>query len=153
VNCGLLLLAIPLFAQGKPQLKLDISERKVNMTSDEKSGKAKIVYAPGDTIEYAIHAKNVGAGVMVKPEIVDPVPEGLKYVIDSARGENCRIIFSVNKGMAYSVWPVMITATNANGVKIDRPARMDEVTHIKWILKDNIPAGGQKDLIFRVVVE
>lgn len=90
---------------------------------------------------------------MAQPEIVDPIPEGVKYVIDSAKGQNCRIVFSVNKGMAYSVWPVMVTATNANGVKFERPARMEEVTHIKWIVKEKLPTGGQKELSFRVVVE
>jgi uncharacterized repeat protein (TIGR01451 family) len=153
MNLGLLALSLSLFAQGKPELKLDISERKVNMSPDERSGKAKIVYSPGDTVEYKILAKNVGTGVMVQPEIVDPIPEGVKYVIDSAKGQNCRIVFSINRGMAYSVWPVMVTATNANGVKIERPARMDEVTHIKWIVKEKLPAGRQKELSFRVVVE
>jgi uncharacterized repeat protein (TIGR01451 family) len=145
--------AAGLQGQGKPQLKLDISEKKINMTADEKGGGAKIVYSPGDTIEYRILARNTGTGVMVQPEIVDPVPEGVKYVIGSARGENCRMVFSVNKGMAYSVWPVMVTATNANGVKIERPARTEEVTHIKWIVKDKLAPGGKKELSFRVVVE
>jgi uncharacterized repeat protein (TIGR01451 family) len=153
MNLGLIMLAVSLFAQEKPQLKLDISERKVNMTLEEKSGKAKIAYSPGDTIEYKILAKNVGTGVMTQPEIVDPVPEGVKYVIDSAKGDNCRILFSINKGMAYSTWPVMVTATNANGIKIERQARMEEVTHIKWIVKQKLPAGGQKELSFKVVVE
>jgi uncharacterized repeat protein (TIGR01451 family) len=145
--------AAALLGQGQPKLKLDISEKKVNMSADERSGKAAVVYSPGDTIEYTIIAGNVGTGVMAQPEIVDPVPEGVKYIIDSARGENCRMVYSVNKGEAYSAWPVMVTATNANGVKIERPARTEEVTHIKWIVRDKLPAGGRKELSFRVVVE
>lgn len=150
---GLALAAVQAFSQGQPKLQLDVSERKVNMTADERSGKSPVSYAPGDTIEYVILAKNAGTAVMVRPEVVDPVPEGVRYVIDSARGENCRIVFSVNKGMAYAVWPVMVSATNANGVRIERPARNEEVTHIKWILRDNLPPGGQKPLSFRAVVE
>jgi uncharacterized repeat protein (TIGR01451 family) len=153
LNLGLFLAAVQTSAQGQPKLKLDMSERKVNMTADEKSGKTPVSYAPGDTVEYVILAENAGTGVMTQPEVVDPVPEGARYVVDSARGENCRIVFSVNKGMAYAVWPVMVSATTANGVKIERPARNEEVTHIKWILKDNLAPGGRKTLSFRAVVE
>jgi uncharacterized repeat protein (TIGR01451 family) len=144
--------AASLLGQGQPQLKLDISEKKVNMTADEKRG-AAVVYSPGDTIEYTILAVNTGTGVMTQPEVIDPVPEGVRYIIDSARGENCRMVYSVNKGEVYSAWPVMVTATNANGVKIERPARTEEVTHIKWIIKDKLQAGDRKELSFRVVVE
>jgi uncharacterized repeat protein (TIGR01451 family) len=153
LTLGLFLTAIQALAQGQPKLQLDISEKKLNMTAEEKSGKAAVSYAPGDTIEYKILAKNAGTGVMAQPEVVDPVPEGVRYVIDSARGENCRIVFSVNKGMAYAVWPVMVSATNANGVKIERPARNEEVTHIKWVIKDKLAPGSQKELTFRAVVE
>jgi uncharacterized repeat protein (TIGR01451 family) len=150
---GMGLAALQAMAQGQPKLRLDMSERKVNMTADEKSGKTPVSYAPGDTVEYAILAENAGTGIMTQPEVVDPVPEGVRYIVDSARGENCRIVYSVNKGMAYSVWPVMVTATNANGVKIERPARNEEVTHIKWVLKDALAPGGRKNLSFRAVVE
>jgi uncharacterized repeat protein (TIGR01451 family) len=153
MNLGLAILAVQAMAQGQPKLSLDISERKINMTAGEKSGNAAVAYAPGDTIEYRIVATNTGTGVMTQPEVVDPVPEGVRYVIDSARGENCRIVFSVNKGMAYAVWPVMVTATNANGVKIERPASNADVTHIKWIIKDKLNPGGRKEMTFRAVVE
>ncbi len=153
LSLGLALTALQAFAQGKPKLQLDVSERKINMTADEISGKTPVSYAPGDTIEYVILAGNAGTGVMTQPEVVDPVPEGVRYIVDSARGDNCRIVFSVNKGMVYSVWPVMVTATNVNGVKIERPARNEEVTHIKWILKDTLAPGGRKTLSFRAVVE
>jgi uncharacterized repeat protein (TIGR01451 family) len=153
LSLGIILAVAQVSAQGQPKLQLDMSERKVNMTADEKSGKTPVSYAPGDTVEYAILARNTGTGVMTQPEVVDPVPEGVRYIVDSARGENCRIVYSVNKGMVYSVWPVMVTATNANGVKIERPARNEEVTHIKWILKDNLAPGGRKNLSFRAVVE
>jgi uncharacterized repeat protein (TIGR01451 family) len=153
LNLALALAAVRASAQGQPRLQLDVAEKKVNMTAGEKSGKTPVAYAPGDTIEYRITAVNAGTAVMTQPEVVDPVPEGVRYVIDSARGENCRIVFSVNKGMGYAVWPVMVTATNANGVKIERPAKIEEVTHIKWIIRDNIPPGGRKELTFRAVVE
>jgi uncharacterized repeat protein (TIGR01451 family) len=147
-----LLFAANLWAQGQPKLEIDIQEQKVNMTEEEKKG-GNITYAPGDTIEYTVIAKNVGSGLMKEPEIVDPIPEGTEYVIDSAKGENCRIVFSVNRGMQFAVWPVMVTATTPGGAKIEREARREEVTHIKWMMKESLSAGGQKKLSFRVVVK
>lgn len=41
VNLGLLTLSLSLFAQGKPELKLDVTERKVNMTPDKGAGRRR----------------------------------------------------------------------------------------------------------------
>lgn len=149
---GMLITAICLWAQGSPRLEIEIQEQKVNLTAAEKTG-ADITYAPGDTIAYTVIAKNTGDGVMVDPSIVDPIPEGVSYVVDSAKGENCRIVFSVNGGMQYSVWPVMVTATTEGGTRVERPAETEDVTHIKWLVRENIPAGGEKRLSFQVVVQ
>lgn len=150
---SLLLTAASLPAQGgQPKLEIEIRERKMNLTEAEKNG-ADIVYTPGDTIEYTVIAKNTGDGIMTKPSIVDPIPQGVEYIEDSARGENCRIVFSVNYGLRYSVWPVMVMATTESGAKIEQPAKTDKITHIKWLVQENIPAGGEKRLLFQVVVK
>ena len=148
----LLIFTSVLHAQGQPRLELDIQEQKINMTADEVSGDADITYTPGDTIEFVILAKNTGNGIVVSPEIVDPVPSGTAYVAGSARGENCQIFFSIDKGFKYTEWPVMIQITNDEGTRVGQTARPDQVTHIKWLVNENISAGGEKELSFRVVV-
>ena len=149
---GILLTAVSLLAQGQPKLEIEIQDQKINLTKHEKNG-AEIEYAPGDTIEYTVIAKNTGDAVMVEPAIVDPIPEGVEYIVGSARGENCRIVFSVDKGLLFSAWPVMISATTPNGTRIEREARDEEVTHIKWLIRENIPPGGQKKMSFQVRVQ
>ncbi|MBN1779737.1 DUF11 domain-containing protein [bacterium] len=144
--------AAMLTAQAQPKLEITIQEKKINLTEAEKTG-ASIVYAPGDTIQYTVIAKNTGDAVMVKPVVVDPVPAGTAYIVDSAAGQNCRIVFSVNKGLQYAVWPVMVTASTAGGAKLEREATQEEVTHIKWLVQENIPAGGEKVMSFQVVVK
>ncbi len=151
--CGFALMTIQLFAQGKPKLELSITERKINMSADEKAGQAEIVYSPGDTIEYTILAKNVGKGLMTKPEIVDPIPEGVAYIANSAKGDNCQIFFSINDGKQYTEWPIMISVTNDQGVQVGKKADADQVTHIKWMINESLPAGGEKELKFRVTVK
>lgn len=153
VILGMLLISATLLAQGQPRLEIDIQEAKLNMTPAEAAGDTPVSYAPGDTILYTIYAKNTGDGAMTEAEVVDPIPENVEYVTDSATGENCRIIFSVNDGLQYSVWPVMVTATDANGAPIRREATKEQVTHIKWLIQEPIPAGGQKILTFKVAVK
>jgi uncharacterized repeat protein (TIGR01451 family) len=151
--CGFMLMAIQLFAQGKPKLEMEISETKINMSATEKTGESDIVYSPGDTIEYTILAKNVGKGLMTKPEIVDPIPQGVVYLANSAKGTNSQIFFSINDGRQYTEWPIMISVTNDQGVQVGKKASADQVTHIKWMINEAIPAGGQKELSFRVTVK
>lgn len=146
---ALLLIAGRSTAQGQPKLEIEIRDNKINMTQQETSG-GDIAYSPGDTLEYVILAKNTGDGVMTNPEIVDPVPQGVDYIAESATGENCRILFSANGGMRYSEWPVTLPSPQGEGT---RQARPDEITHIKWEIREAIPAGGQKTLSFRVIVE
>ena len=153
LTCGFVLMTMNLFAQGKPKLELEISEMKINRTAGEKTGQADIVYSPGDTIEYTILAKNVGKGLMTKPEIVDPIPQGVAYIANSAKGKNCQIFFSINDGQLYTEWPIMIPVTNDQGVQVGKQANAAQVTHIKWMINETIPAGGQKELSFRVTVK
>ena len=150
---GLILMSTILYAQGQPKLELDIQDVKLNMTAEEASGEAEIVYSPGDTIQYTILVKNTGTANMANPEIVDPIPEGLDYVANSATGENCEIFFSINDGSLYSEWPVMVRIDTGQGTQTRQQATPDQVTHIKWIINDQIPAGGQKTLYFRTVVK
>lgn len=146
---GLLLITVSLMAQAQPRLEIEIRDRKVNMTPEERSG-GDITYSPGDTLEYIILAKNTGDGLMTNPEIVDPIPQGVKYIAGSATGENCRIRFSTDGGESYSEWPVSVPVSEGGG---NRDARPEEITHIKWEIEENIPAGDQKTLSFRVIVE
>lgn len=150
---GLILLSTILHAQGQPKLELDIQDVKLNMTAEEASGEADVVYSPGDTVEYTIFVKNTGTASVSNPEIVDPIPEGLAYVANSATGDNCKIFFSINDGSQYSEWPIMVRIDNGQGTQIGQQARPDQVTHIKWIINDQIPAGTQKSLRFRAVVK
>lgn len=150
---GVLILSMALRAQGRPNLEIEIRESKVNMTADEAGGKAAVQYAPGDTILYTIYARNTGDAVMTNAIVVDPIPEGVEYVVDSATGKNCLIVFSVDDGKNYAVWPIMVTGSDANGTPVIRKATTEEVTHIKWQIQGKMAAGEQKELTFKVIVK
>jgi len=145
-----LLMTTVLAAQGKPKLELVIKMQKINMTAAEAAGTVKTTHTPGDTLAYFIHAKNIGTGIMVNPEIIDPVPAGVVYVVDSAIGKNCEIMFSIDGGLKYSDWPVLIQNKNST---VKQQAHPEMVTHLKWIIHDKIQAGKEKILSFKVVVK
>jgi len=142
-----------LYAQGQPRLELDIQNVKLNMTDEEASGESEIVYTPGDTVQFTILAKNTGTAVMLNPEIVDPIPEGLEYLTNSVTGENCEIFFSIDDGSQYAEWPILVLVDNGQGTQVGQQATPDQVTHIKWVINDQIPAGGEKTLSFQAVVK
>ncbi len=149
---GLLLIASGLSAQGNPELKLEISEQKVNLKPAEAAGSQEIIYSPGDTIHYTIIAQNVGDGIMSEPVIVDPVPQGVSYLAGSAYGVDSEIFYSINDGSSYMNWPVTYPVQDENGKIVQKEATAAMVTHIKWQLIQPLAPGASRELGFQVLV-
>ena len=47
----------------------------------------------------------------------------------------------------------MIRVESGQGTQVGQRAQPEQVTHIKWMVNDRIPAGSEKILSFRVVVK
>jgi len=139
-------------AQDSPKLNILIEDHKFNMTVAEKSDSTSVSYAPGDTILYVITASNEGDALMKNPVIVDPIPTGVTYVEDSAKGDNSEISFSLDQGSAYMTWPPYYTVRNAKGLLVKREASPDMVTHIKWDINIELKPKESTVLEFLVVV-
>ncbi len=139
-------------AQGRPQLDIRIEDFKVNLTSAEKGDVANISYRPGDTLRYSITAANVGDGLMVSAQVVDPIPVGVTYVAESARGADTAISFSINQGNTYAPWPLYYTVRNSKGILVKRQATPDMISHIKWALMSDLKPREESSLEFLVVV-
>jgi len=156
-NSNLILMALVIasqvLAQGTPKLELKVAETKVNLTPEEKSGKAKIVYKPGDVIHYTITAQNVGDGVMTTPVVTDPVPAGVVYLPLTAKGENAKITFSINGGLTYLAWPPTYIIKDANGKDVVKNATPEMITHIRWELQKPLAPKEIKILEFEVKVK
>ncbi|MCK9483088.1 MAG: hypothetical protein M0R34_01830 [Candidatus Marinimicrobia bacterium] len=140
-------------AQGTPKLELTVAEAKVNLTRAEKSGRAKIMYKPGDVIHYTITAQNVGDGVMTSPVVTDPIPAGVVYVPMSAKGEDTIITFSINSGITYQNWPPTYTVKDADGKEIVKNAPPEMISHIRWELQKPLAPNEKKILEFDVKVK
>ncbi len=138
--------------QGSPKLDIKIEDAKVNLTTLERDDNSNIRYQPGDTLRYSITASNVGDGLMTSAEIVDPIPAGVTYVAESAKGVDTEISFSINQGSTYMPWPPYYTVRNSKGILIKRTASTDLISHIKWALTDDLKPQEYSSLEFLVVV-
>ncbi|NQT62731.1 MAG: DUF11 domain-containing protein [Candidatus Marinimicrobia bacterium] len=139
--------------QGIPKLDIHIDDQKVNLTAAEMKDASLVNYIPGDTIRYVITASNVGDGLMKNPEIVDPVPAGVTYVPNTARGADTEITYSMNQGNTYMAWPPFYTVRNSKGILVKREATPEMITHIKWNISKNLDPGDVSSMEFLVVVD
>ena len=138
--------------QGAPKLSITMEDRKFNVTVSEKTDSSSISYVPGDTIQYSITATNKGDGIMTNPVIVDPIPAGVTYVEQSAKGDYSEISFSLDQGNTYMAWPPFYTVRNSKGLLVKREASPDMITHIKWDISLELKPKESSMLEFLVVV-
>lgn len=121
-------------AAGNIQLKT-VAEVEVTVVNDkgEKEVKrkpaAKVV--PGTEVIYTITATNVGKESANKVVITDPIPVNTTYVEGSVFGSGTKITFSIDGGKSYDL-PENLKVKNAAGEL--RPARVENYTHIRWVL-------------------
>lgn len=142
-----------LLAQGTPKLELSISEKKVNMTAAERSGKTAVTYRPGDVIHYVITAQNSGDGIMKNPVITDPVPDGVVYLPLTAKGQDATISYSINGGISYQNWPPTYIVKDAEGNESIKTATPEMITHIRWELRNPLAPNEKRNLQFDVKVK
>ncbi|MEA3287930.1 MAG: hypothetical protein U9Q77_11240, partial [Candidatus Marinimicrobia bacterium] len=140
------------FAQTGPKLDIKIAEEKVNI-SDEERNSGIISYAPLDTILYTLTSTNIGDALMTNPVITDPIPAGVRYVLDSAEGQNSKILYSIDGGKKYAEWPVYYSVRNARGIVVRKEASADMVTHVRWEIQNNLEAGAVNVSKLKVVVK
>ena len=105
--------------------------------------------APGDRVIYTLEVRNTGAALEA-PVVVQPVPEHMRYVADSAVGPGAEVSYSVDRGRSFD---------RAENLKVPgkdgepRPAVAADYTHIRWRLKNSLKANSVAFVRFRARVE
>jgi len=138
-------------AHSGPRLNISISDKKFNRSENDLKGGGG-TYSPGDTILYTITATNVGDAIMTNPVITDPLPGGVSFIANSEEGDNAEIVFSIDGGNSYAPWPMYYSVRDSRGIITRKEARADMVTHIRWIIQENLEAGEFNISKFKVVV-
>ncbi len=140
-----------LLGQQGPLLNLDVTPEKVNKTPQELSG-GELTFSPGDTLRYIITASNVGDDEMREPTIVDPIPPGVVYVPQSVTGDPAVITFSLDQGNYFQEWPPVKLVTDENGEVVEKPAPVEDITHIRWEIQDILAPGESREVTFLAVI-
>jgi uncharacterized repeat protein (TIGR01451 family) len=104
---------------------------------------------PGETVVYSIRFKNDAAEPAGDIVLVMPVPEEVSYVegsVGAAGGAN--VTFSADGGETY-VARGRLTVIEGGA---PRPARGDEITHIKWTLTTPVAPKAEGEVSYKAVL-
>ena len=110
------------------------------------------IAARGDMIVYTITYKNEGREPATGTSIVNPVPKGTTYIMESAKGKNSRITCSVDNGKYYQPQPAKYQVRKDDGTIEYRLAPAKMYTHIMWLIEKPLPAGSSGEIEFKVKV-
>jgi len=142
--------AVPAPAEEQGHLNVRTVVQKERIVTDH-DGTARIELvaadsvAPGDDIVYTITFTNVSGKVAENIVITNPIASALSYVDGSAFGPGTEIEFSVDDGATFGRFNELVVAAGAT----ERPAEADDVTHVRWTMKGDLPAGAEGMARFR----
>jgi uncharacterized repeat protein (TIGR01451 family) len=90
--------------------------------------------AAGETVIYTINYRNTGDEVATGVKIDNAIPEGTRYVVDTATGEG-EVLFSIDNGKTYET-------RDQNGKSTLMKASPESYTNIRWLIPDVAPGKG-----------
>jgi uncharacterized repeat protein (TIGR01451 family) len=146
------------FAQsGEPKLELKTAaEKEVKVKKDGKVETKRIPVEkanPGDVVVYTITYSNTGKGSLVDAVIINPVPQGVVYMLDSAEGKDAEIKASIDNGRSWQKPPATVLMKNADGTETAKPAGAERYTHLQWTVKKPLAPGQSGRVSFKVNVK
>lgn len=103
---------------------------------------------PGETVVYAIKFENAAAAPASDIVLVMPVPKEVAYVEGSVTGEDAQVAFSADGGKTYVARGRLRVVEDGAA----RPARGDEITHIKWTLAEPVPAKSKGEVSYKATL-
>jgi len=149
----LLLGSNALAQQGAIRLEHKAEQREI-VTDENGIEQTRLVEAarvlPGEEVLFTVTYTNVGDEAAEDVVIINPVPEHMFYVNDSATGENTSITFSVDGGKTFAASQDLLI-TDALGE--ERPAAAKDYSHIRWVIESDVTARGSGTVHFAAVVE
>lgn len=106
-----------------------------------------------DILVYTITYTNKGQSAATDAIIVDPIPTGTVYLLDSAQGKNAEITCSINGSLVFQKPPAKTTVLKSDGTREEIVAPANLYTHIKWTILKPVPPEASGQLSFKVVVQ
>ncbi len=103
---------------------------------------------PGETVVYSIKYRNDSGEPASDLVLVMPVPKEVAYVEGSVAGGDAAISFSADGGDTY-VARGRLTVVEGGET---RPARGDEITHIRWTLAASVPPKAEGEVSYKGIL-
>ena len=145
--------ASPAWSNGHIQLtsKAEIEEEVFNAEGKKEVRRLpanKVV--PGSEVIFTTIYENISKEKAEKAVITNPVPEHMVYSENSAGGRGTQITFSIDDGKSFNI-PAKLFVFDAAGRKF--PARPRDYTHIRWEMRNPLPAGAKGEVSFRAILK
>lgn len=134
--------------QGHLNVKTEVQKEEivVNENGDtERRLVAAATVVPGDDVIYTITFTNISDEVAENVVITNPISDNLTYVEGSAFGPGTNIEFSVDGGTIYGELSALTVEVDGES----RPARAEDITHVRWTMQDELQAGAKGMAQFR----
>ncbi|MDP2226513.1 MAG: hypothetical protein Q8J78_03440 [Moraxellaceae bacterium] len=141
-----LALALPVLAApvlAKPDLKMSIvAEKEIKV---EENGKTVVKRVPatdtvaGEVLFYTLTYSNAGDEKATAVKVDNPLPQGVKYVAESASGAGADVSFSVDGGKSFAK-PAQLTVEKVKAGKKEKvKAEAVDYTTIRWVITEVKP--------------
>ncbi len=102
---------------------------------------------PGDVLIYTVEVRNAGRYAAESPTVVQPIPNHMMYLADSAVGPGVDVDFSVDGGHTFG------PPENLKVAGAARLATAAEYTHIRWRLRNRLQPNSIAYVRFRAQVK
>lgn len=134
------------------ELKTEAFKEVEQVGKDGKKSKKReplVRATPGTEVIYVLTYHNAGAQPAGDVKLDNPIPKGLVYQSGSAQGEGTVAEVSVDGGAHYGALD-KLTVKGADGQV--RPARAEDVTHVRWTLTAPLKPAAQGTVTYRAML-
>jgi uncharacterized repeat protein (TIGR01451 family) len=137
------------FAQGKGDVTVNLTAKKVVVTDGKESLESAGTAKPGDLIQYEAVYRNTTQAAVRNLQAIVPVPQGMALVTDAAKPAAAQA--SVD-GKNFAPMPLTRVVKKADGTSEKEPVPASEYRALRWNVAE-ISAGGSVAVALRVHVQ
>lgn len=128
--------------------------QKVIQTVDESGAMIEtledaVTVAPGDTVVYSLEYAYTGDEAAEGVTLTMPVPEEVVLLEGSEMKAGTVVTYSIDGGETFSSRDALVVGAGEES----RAAMADEITHVKWMFEDDVPAGSEGAISFRGLLQ
>ena len=147
----------------QPQVQLQLAADKQIVQTDPTGTKVtwqavangKTLVQPGDVIRYTISGANGGDRPASNLTVVQPIPKGTVYLLNSANGNSNNgtvITYSIDNGKNFVATPT-VTVVLPDGKVETRPAPATAYTSVRWNFSKPLNPGAKALVAYQVKVQ